>query len=90
MQQTEAIRLTYDALWLVLQLSGPPIVVASLVGVVVALVQAATQLQEQTLQYTLKFIAIVFTLFATGSFLAGSLQAYGDRIFSDFPTMVRR
>jgi type III secretion protein S len=67
-----------------------PIVVASLVGVVVALVQAATQLQEQTLQYTLKFIAIVFTLFATGSFLAGSLQAYGDRIFSDFSTIVRR
>ena len=56
MQQTEAIRLTYEALWLVLQLSGPPIIVASIVGLVVALVQAATQLQEQTLQYTLKFI----------------------------------
>jgi type III secretion protein S len=90
MQQTEAIRLTYEALWLVLQLSGPPIIVASIVGLVVALVQAATQLQEQTLQYTLKFIAIVLTLLATGAFLGGSLHSFGDRIFSDFPSMVRR
>lgn len=90
MQQTEAIRLTYEALWLVLLLSGPPVVVASLVGLVVAIVQAATQLQEQTLQYTVKFVAIAITLFATGAFLAGSLQNFGDRIFAEFPSIVRR
>jgi type III secretion protein S len=90
MQQTEAIRLTYEALWLVLLLSGPTVVVASLVGLVVAIVQAATQLQEQTLQYTVKFVAIAITLFATGAFLAGSLQNFGDRIFAEFPSIVRR
>ena len=90
MQQTEAIRLTYEALWLVLLLSGPTVVVASLVGLVVAIVQAATQLQEQTLQYTIKFVAIVATLFATGAFLGSTLQAFGDRIFAEFPTIVRR
>ena len=65
------IRMTIDALWLVLLLSAPPIVAASAVGLLVALVQAATQLQEQTLQYTLKFFAIVATIFLTASLLAG-------------------
>ena len=87
---SDVVGLTIDALWLVLILSAPPIVVASLVGLAVAVVQAATQLQEQTLQYTLKFVAIVITIFLTASLLAGSLYRFADRVFTDFPAMVRQ
>lgn len=90
MLATEAIRLTYDALWLVLMLSAPPIIAASAVGLLVALLQAATQLQEQTLQYTVKFVVIVFTIFITASFVGGSLKAYTERVFSEFATLVRK
>jgi type III secretion protein S len=90
MLQTESIRLTYEALWLVLQLSGPPIVLVSVAGLIVALLQAATQLQEQTLQFVVKFIVLVIALFVTAVFLGGSLHAYADRIFSDFASIVRR
>lgn len=81
--------ITIEALWLVLLLSAPPIIAASIVGLLVAVVQAATQIQEQTLQYTLKFFAIVLTLFVTASLVAGSLYAFSDKIFSGFPGMVR-
>lgn len=81
--------ITIEALWLVLLLSAPPIIAASVVGLLVAVVQAATQIQEQTLQYTLKFFAIVLTLFMTASLVAGSLYAFSDKIFSGFPGMVR-
>ena len=84
------IRMPIDALWLVLLLSAPPIVAAAAGGLLVALVQAATQLQEQTLQYTLKFFAIVATIFLTASLLAGSLYQYGNTIFTQFPAMVRQ
>lgn len=84
------ISLTNDALWLVLILSAPPIVVAAVAGLLVAVVQAATQIQEQTLQYTVKFFAIVLTLFVTASLLAASLYRFSDRIFSEFPAMIRR
>ncbi|WP_404334984.1 type III secretion system export apparatus subunit SctS [Sphingomonas sp. MMS12-HWE2-04] len=80
---------TVQALWLVLLLSAPPIIAASAVGLLVAIVQAATQLQEQTLQYTLKFFAIVITLFITASLVAGSLYQFCDNIFTGFPAMVR-
>lgn len=89
MDSSDIIRLTIDSLWLVLILSAPPIVAASVVGLLVAIVQAATQLQEQTLQYTLKFFAIVFTLFVTASLLAGTLYRFSDRVFTSFPEMVR-
>ena len=82
------VSLTNDALWLVLILSPPPIIVASVAGLLVAVVQAATQIQEQTLQYTVKFFAIVLTLFVTASLLASSLYRFGDRVFTQFPNMV--
>jgi type III secretion protein S len=83
------VSLTNDALWLVLILSAPPIIVASVAGLLVAVVQAATQIQEQTLQYTIKFFAIVLTLFVTASLLAASLYRFSDRIFSEFPALIR-
>ncbi|MCH4891545.1 MULTISPECIES: type III secretion system export apparatus subunit SctS [unclassified Sphingomonas] len=87
---TESIvGVTVEALWLVLLLSAPPIIAASAVGLLVAIVQAATQLQEQTLQYTLKFFAVVLTLFVTASLLAATLYRFADTIFVNFPGMVR-
>jgi type III secretion protein S len=78
----DIVDLTIEALWLVLLLSAPPIIAASIVGLLVAVVQAATQLQEQTLQYTLKFFAIVLTIFLTATLVAGSLYNYADDIFT--------
>jgi type III secretion protein S len=86
---SDMVGLTIDALWLVLLLSAPPIIAASIVGLLVAVVQAATQLQEQTLQYTLKFFAIVLSIFLTASLVAGSLYAYANDIFSNIGSIAR-
>lgn len=90
MQQTEALQLTYQALWLVLVLSAPPVIVAAIVGLLIAFLQAATQIQEQTFQYAAKFFAIVLTIFLTASFLGGTLVQYTDRVMSNFAVIVRR
>jgi type III secretion protein S len=86
----DIVHLTQQALWLVLMLSAPPILVAAVVGILIAFVQAATQLQEQTMQYVAKFFAIVITIFITASMLGGGLYQFGDRVFSNFAGMVRR
>jgi len=80
---------TKQALWLTLILSGPPIAAASIVGLAVAFLQAATQLQEQTFAYALKFVTIVITLFITASLIGGTLYTFADRIFIEFPGLVR-
>ena len=89
MMNAQALQLMNEALWLVLLLSGPPILVASIVGVAIAVLQSATQLQEQTLQYTAKFIAIVLTIFMTAALLGGTLYGFADKVFTQFPGLIR-
>ena len=86
----EMLEYTRQALWLTLVLSGPPVVAAAIVGLVVAFLQAATQLQEQTFAYAIKFVVIVVTLFVTASLIGGTLYTFADRLFLDFPALVRR
>lgn len=90
MFNTEAMQLTQQALWLVLILSAPAVLAAAVVGLVIAVIQAATQLQEQTFQYAAKFFAITVVILLTTSLLGGSLLHFSDRIFSGFAGMVRR
>jgi type III secretion protein S len=85
----EVVHLVREALWLVLVLSAPPIVAASVVGLIVAFLQAATQLQEQTLTYTLKFVTVALTLLLTAAVIGSTLYHFADRLFGNFPLMVR-
>jgi len=82
------LQITQQALWMVLILAGPPVIVAALVGILIAFIQAATQMQEQTFQYAAKFFAIVLTIFVTASLMGSTLFQFSDRIFSDFPVLV--
>jgi type III secretion protein S len=74
----------------VLLLSAPPIVAASLMGLLVAFLQAATQLQEQTLTYTVKFVTVTLTLLLTASMLGGTLYHFADQLFTNFPLMTHK
>jgi type III secretion HrpO family protein len=85
----QVIQFTKEALWLVLLLSGPPVAAAALVALVVAIAQAVTQIQEQTIQHLLKFVAVVIALFVTAPLLGGALYHFADRLFLDFPDWVR-
>jgi type III secretion protein S len=89
MEDSQILYLTSRALVLVLMLSGPPIVVASVVGVAVSLIQALTQIQEQTLSFAIKLIAVVITIFATAGWLGGMIFEYSVVIFDTFPQLVK-
>lgn len=88
MFDSTALQLAQESLWLVLLLAGPPVLVAALVGIAIAFVQAATQLQEQTFQFAAKLVAVALTIFVTASLLGGTLFQFTDRVFSEFPLMV--
>lgn len=79
-----AMNYTVQALYLVLMLSLPPIVVASVVGIIFSLIQAITQIQEQTLSFGVKLIAVIVTLFVMGGWLCGEMLRYSIEIFDNF------
>jgi type III secretion protein S len=87
--ETQAIQFTKEALWLVLLLSAPPIIAATAIGLVVAIAQAVTQIQEQTVQHLLKFVAVVIALFVTAPLLGGSLYQFADRLLLGIPDLLR-
>jgi type III secretion protein S len=70
-----------QALYLVLWLSLPPIAVASIVGVLFSLFQALTQIQEQTLSFAIKLIAVFATILLTARWLSGELYNFSVSVF---------
>jgi type III secretion protein S len=87
MSPNEAANLLSQAMMLVMLLSLPPILVASLVGILVSLLQALTQVQEQTIAFAVKLIAIAITIAAMAGFLGSQMLAYTLNIFDNFPRM---
>ncbi len=84
MNETAAIEYAVQAMYLVLLLSLPPIIVASVIGILLSLVQAITQLQEQTLTFGVKLVAVVLTIFMMQGWLGAELLRYSADIFSRF------
>ena len=77
----EIMAYTINALWLTLILSMPPIAVATMVGTLVALLQALTQIQEQNIAFAFKLVAITITLYATGTWLGSELFQFTVYLF---------
>jgi type III secretion protein S len=82
--ESTAINFATQAMYLVLMLSLPPIVVASVVGLGLSLIQAITQLQEQTLTFGIKLIAVVITIFLISGWAGAELIRYSLEIFNNF------
>lgn len=76
-----------QSMMLVMLLSLPPILVASVVGIGISLIQALTQVQEQTVSFAIKLIAVAATIAAMSSMLGSEMMNYTLRLFDDFPTL---
>lgn len=81
MSEAQILHITREAMLLVLILSLPPIIVASVLGVMVSLVQAITQVQEQTLSFAIKLLGVTVTLVVVASWLGRELLLYAIRLF---------
>ena len=77
-----------QALYLVLVISLPPIVIASVIGIVLSLVQAVTQLQEQTLTFVPKIVAVFLGMLIFGAFILTTLTDYMTELWTNFSTFL--
>lgn len=89
MNTNDIVGYLVQALYLTLILSMPTILVASVVGVLFSLFQALTQIQEQTLSFAVKLIAVGLTLFLTAGWVGGELMNYSLAIFENFHRVQR-
>ena len=89
MYESNVVDFTAKAMLLVLYLSLPPIIAAALVGTLVSLFQALTQIQEQTLSFAIKLFVVVTTIFLTARWLGDELYNYAFHIFENIPILAR-
>ena len=80
MTGAETLDVARDAIWTIVLVSSPLMVVGLVVGVVVSLFQALTQIQEQTLIYVPKILAIFATMLLALPFMADLLHSEMNRI----------
>jgi type III secretion protein S len=84
MTETDFVGYLHQGLLLTLLLSMPAIAVASVVGVLFSLFQALTQIQEQTLSFAVKLIAVGLTLALTGRWIGIEIYNYTVMLFDSF------
>jgi flagellar biosynthetic protein FliQ len=83
----EAIDIVRGGIFQTLLMSAPMLLVAMVVGLIIAILQATTSIQEQTLTFVPKIAAILLTLALLGNFLFQSLAEYTRRLFDLIPAM---
>lgn len=79
------LRITNEGLLMILVVCGPPIILSLVVGLIISLFQAVTQIQEQTLTFVPKMIVIFGVLAALGPWLGGTLLQFARMCFERFP-----
>lgn len=82
-------RLLTEALYLVLLVSGPPLLVSLVIGLVVGLLQAMTQVQEQTLTFVPKLVAVGVVLAVLGGWMGAEVVRFTTQLWTSIPAIVR-
>ncbi|MEM7049975.1 MAG: type III secretion system export apparatus subunit SctS [Acidobacteriota bacterium] len=82
--ETQFLSLAQRAILLTVLISAPPILLALVVGLGLAVIQALTQIQEQTTQVVGKIVAVFGMLFLAGAWMSSQLYTFTRLIFDNF------
>jgi flagellar biosynthetic protein FliQ len=80
MTGTEVLDVAREGIWVLIIVSAPMMIVGLVVGVIIALFQALTQIQEMTLVFVPKIIAIFITMLVALPFMGATMGTYMERI----------
>jgi flagellar biosynthetic protein FliQ len=83
-----AVDLVRDALWLTAMIVAILVVPSLLVGLLVAMFQAATQINEQTLSFLPRLLVILICLIAFGPWLVRELMEYTETLIMNIPQLI--
>ena len=82
------VQLGHEVLWLTSLLAAPLLLSALGVGLCIGVIQAATQIQEMTLSFIPKLIAMVVALFVAGAWMLQLLLEFTTRLYTNIPTLI--
>jgi len=89
MTEDIVLSLGRDAIWTTVMLSAPLLIAALVVGLIVSIIQAVTQINEATLTFIPKMLAIVVVLIIMAPWMTQMLTSYTTELFTNLPNYVR-
>lgn len=81
MDTSQITTMLREGIWIVLKLGGPMLLLSMVVGILIAIFQAVTQIHEQSLGFILKLMVVVLVLLVGGSWMMQNLLEYARGIF---------
>ncbi len=88
MNETYLLNLAQNAMLLAALLSAPILLATLLIGSLVSLLQAATQVNEFTLTFVPKIIAVIVILLFLGGWMLQQIMAFTTNLYNDLPTLI--
>ncbi|MBB3944822.1 flagellar biosynthetic protein FliQ [Rhizobium skierniewicense] len=82
MNEADALDIMQNAIWTILVASGPAVLAAMVVGIVIAFIQALTQIQEMTLTFVPKIIAVMLAIGVSAPFVGAQISMFTTMVFS--------
>ena len=89
MSQDQVIDITRRALFLIIECSAPLLLISLVVGLVISIFQTITSIQEQTLTFVPKIIAVFFGIILFGSWIMTNLTDYVTELWSNFNAYIK-
>ena len=89
MDQAEIITVMQDAVTTILVVAAPIMIVAMVVGVIISIFQATTQINEQTLAFVPKIVAILLVMLVFGGMMLSNMTEFSARMFGYATTMLQ-
>jgi flagellar biosynthetic protein FliQ len=88
LSEAYVLTLAQDAIFVALMLAGPILLASLLIGSLISIVQAATQVNEVTLTFVPKMVGIILVLIILGSWMLQKITAFTAAIFNNLPNLV--
>ena len=88
MNQDTVINLASQAMSLALKIAGPLLLVALVIGLLISVFQAVTQIQEQSLSLIPKIAGVAVVILVLGPWMLGQIVSYTTALYTAIPTMV--
>lgn len=82
MRIVQALDILREAFMVIITVAGPVLAIALVIGLLISILQATTQLQEQTLSFVPKLLAVLLSLIFFGNFMLNALIAFTEKIFA--------
>ncbi|WP_210493785.1 flagellar biosynthesis protein FliQ [Patulibacter sp. SYSU D01012] len=88
MNQDTAVSIATDAMQLAFKIGAPLLIAGLVVGLIVSVFQAVTQIQEQSLQFIPKLVVTAIILLVAGPWMLSSVVTWASELYGSIPTLV--